>query len=118
MAKLKTPPHNDEAEQSVLGAMLIDPETVSVVSSLLKPEDFYNAKHQYIYDAMVALYENRNPIDIVTLTNQLKKKEQYDVIGQAYLAELLQSVPTAANVEHYAYIIKESSTRRRLIHIS
>lgn len=118
MARMKTPPHNIDAEQSVLGAMLIDPESVTVVSGILRADDFYDSKHQYIYEAMLILYEARSPIDVVTLTSELNKKEQYNSISQVYLVELLNSVPSAANVEHYAYIIKDASTRRRLIHIS
>src|SRR5438105_14977315 len=105
MAKLKVPPHNEEAEQSVLGSILIDTEAIHVVSTLLTPYDFYNATNGMIYEAMLGLYESRKPIDIITLTAQLKKKKQYDNVGQAYLADLLNSVPTAANVEQYALLI-------------
>lgn len=118
MAKLKTPPHNEEAEQSVLGAILIDTEAINVVSALLMPQDFYNATNGMIYESMLILYESRKPIDVITLTSQLKKKKQYDNVGQSYLADLLNSVPTAANVEHYAMLIKEAATKRSLIRIS
>lgn len=115
---LKIPPHNEEAEQSVLGAILIDKDSVALVSELIKPNDFYNDTNKLIYDAMLVLYENRKPIDILTLTSELKRKKLFDKIGSEYLAELVNSVPTAANVEQYALLIKEASTRRFLIHSS
>ncbi len=117
MATHKIPPHNEEAEQSVLGAILIDTEAISVISAILKPYDFYNATNSLIYEAMLELYEERKPIDIVTLTAQLKKKKQYETVGSSYLTGLLNAVPTAANVEHYALIIKEASTKRQLIKV-
>src|SRR5438045_6400013 len=86
MNKLKTPPHNEEAEQSVLGSILINSEAINVVSALLAPDDFYNATNGMIYEAMLLLYESRKPIDVITLTAQLKKKKQYENVGQAYLA--------------------------------
>jgi len=118
MVKLKTPPHNEDAEQSVLGAIFIDAEAINVVSALLSPRDFYNQINGIIYDAMLTLYEARKPIDIITLTAQLKKKKQSDNVDQSYVTNLINIVPTAANVEHYAMLIREASTKRSLIHTS
>ena len=73
MAGLKTPPHNQEAEQSVLGSILIDKDAIGLVSELITPKDFYDYINGIIYDAMLSLYEERKPIDVITLTQKLKK---------------------------------------------
>src|SRR5260221_1923779 len=113
MLNVKVPPHNEEAEQSVIGAILIDQEAMNTVSEMLRPSDFYNPTHTVLYDAMLSLYENRQPIDVVTLSAALKKKS----VSLSYLTELVNSVPTAANVVHYAKLIKEAATKRTLIQI-
>lgn len=118
MAKNKVPPSNTEAEQSVLGAILIDKDAVNIASEILQPTDFYNAQHGIIFDAMLALYELRQPIDLVTLTAELKKKKEGENISSSFLTELVNTVPTAANVEHYARLIKDAATKRGLIHLS
>src|SRR3989344_1802113 len=115
MQALKIPPHNEEAEASVLGAILIDKDAITIVSELIFSTDFYNPNNAIIYDAMLTLYEYRKPIDIVTLTALLKKKKNYDKVGETYLIDLVNSVPTSANAEHYAVIIKEAATKRALI---
>ena len=115
MAGIKVPPHNEEAEQSVLGAILIDKDAISIVSEVVKPSDFYNDINGIIYNSMLSLYEARKPIDILTLTTQLKKNKISDKIDFSYLTSLLETVPTAANVEEYAQIIKETSTKRSMI---
>ncbi|MBI2431227.1 MAG: replicative DNA helicase [Candidatus Levybacteria bacterium] len=115
MANVRIPPHNEEAESSVLGALLIDKNAINVVSELIKPADFYNETNSIVYDAMLTLYDKRRPIDIVTLTSELKKRKIYDKVGSSYLIELVNAVPTAANVEHYALLIKETATKRMLI---
>lgn len=116
MANIRVPPHNEEAEQSVLGAILIDKDAITVVSEILSSSDFYNTTNGILFDAMLTLYEERKPIDILTLTTILKKKKLYEKIGAAsYLSSLVNVVPTAANVEHYARIIKEAATKRALI---
>lgn len=114
----RIPPHHEEAEKSVIGAILIDKEAINTASEILKPEDFYNHTHEVIFDAMITLFEARSPIDIVTLQTTLKKKKQNKNVDISYITELVNSVPTAANVAHYARIIKEASTKRNLIHIS
>ena len=119
MAVTRIPPHNIEAEQAVLGALLIDQEVMTLVSQLVSPEHFYDANNKSIFEAMRELYEERKPIDILTLTTILKKKKVYDKIGgTAYLADLANAVPTAANIEHYAAILKEAYVRRSLISLS
>src|SRR5579872_1885652 len=106
MANIKVPPHNLEAEQSVLGSILIDKEAIHLASEILVPSDFYDTQHQLVFEAMVALYEQRNPIDIVTLTAELKKSSKggKKSIGASVLTDLVNGVPTAANVEQYARI--------------
>jgi len=117
MAGLKVPPHNDELEQSVLGGILIDKDVISVVSQILKPQDFYNNINSLIFSSMLNLYDERKPIDALTISQQLKKDQVSEKIDSAYLAELVNAVPTAANVENYALLIKELSTKRALITI-
>jgi len=116
MANMKVPPHNEEAEESALGAIFIDKDAISIVSEIVKPEDFYNEINGTIYSAMLLLYEGRKPIDILTLITQLKKNKK-DSIDASYLTNLVNVVPTAANVEHYAKLIKEASTKRSLIRL-
>jgi replicative DNA helicase len=109
----KTSPHNEEAEQSVLGAILLNKEAISLVADLIKPADFYDDSHGQIFQAMLDLFELGKPIDILTLSKSLKKIKAN--IEPSYLTDLLNVVPTAANIEHYAEIIKEESTKRNLI---
>lgn len=115
MASLKTPPHNIEAEQSVLGAILLDKEAIGIVSGILFQGDFYDDRHGIIFDAMLELYNDRKPIDLLTLRTLLKKKGLFDKIGAAYISDLVNFVPTAANIEQHAQIVKEAATKRELI---
>lgn len=115
MAGLKVPPHNEEAEQSILGAILIDKDAIATVSSLISPVDFYNPTNGLIFDSMLQLYEQNKPIDLLTLRTALKKNKNSQKIESSYLTELVSMVPTAANIEYYAHIIKEVSTKRALI---
>jgi len=117
MPELKTPPHNEEAEMSVLGAILIDKDSIGLVSEILSPKDFYNDLNGIIYDAMLSLYEERKPIDVVTLAKSLKKNKNGDKVESSYISDLVNSVPTAANIEHYANLIKEEATKRGLISV-
>ena len=115
----KLPPQNIEAEQSVLGGILIENEAINKVLEILTVGDFYRDSHQRIFNALVDLSERDEPADLVTLTNELRKANQLDSIGGAsYLASLTDSVPTAANVEYYANIVKEKAILRRLIETS
>lgn len=114
MAKSRILPHNEEAEKSVLGAILIDNDAINIVSELLIPECFYNATNALVYECILSLYEQRKPIDILTITTELKKKNA-DSIESEYFTRLVESVPTAANVGHYAAIVREGYTKRSLI---
>lgn len=116
MANLKVPPHNEEAEQSVLGAVLIDKDAIATVSSIIAISDFYNPTNGMIFGAMLSLYEQGKPIDILTLRAAIKKDKNFKEFEPSYLTELINIVPTAANIEHYAIIIKDFATKRALIH--
>lgn len=118
-SKNKLPPHNYEAEQSVLGSMLLDKRSVYAAIEKLSPQDFYAQKHQYIFDAMLELFNDDTPIDLVTLTEKLEKKNRLNGIeDMTYLSDLTQAVPSTANVDHYIKIVEEKSTLRRLIETS
>ena len=113
----KLPPQNIEAEQSLLGSLLIDKDAIVKISELLSVADFYRTdQHGPIYEAIQSLFEKREPIDLVTITEELKRKNMLDRIGgSAYLTSLVNVVPTSAHIEHYAKIIKEHAVRRNLI---
>ena len=115
----KIPPQNLEAEQSVLGGILIENQAINKVMEILTPDDFYRDGHRRIYAALIDLSERDEPADLITLTNELRKKDQLDAIGGAsYLASLIDSVPTAANIEYYARIVREKAVLRKLIETS
>jgi replicative DNA helicase len=112
----KTVPHNLEAEEAVLGALLIDPEALFRVAPFLRPEDFYVQKNGWIYQAILDLHERREPIDFVTLRNELETRGLLEEVGgAAYIAQLIDTVPTAIHVEAYGHIVEEAAIRRRLI---
>jgi len=112
----RLPPQNIEAEQSVLGALMLDKDAIIKVADILKPDDFYRGSHNNIYQIMVDLFEKNEPIDLLSLTNRLEEKKQLEDIGGAsYLTSLVNSVPTAAHVAHYAKIIKNKKVLRDLI---
>ncbi len=112
----KIPPQNLDAEKSLLGAILIDDEVLSEATEFVKPQDFYEPKHELIYQAALNLYEKNRPIDLLTLTDELKKSESFDEIGgSTYLTELTNHVPTSANASAYAELVGQKAVRRRLI---
>jgi replicative DNA helicase len=112
----RLPPHNLEAEQSMLGALLIDRDAIIRVASSVKADDFYSAANGAIYQAILDLYNRREPTDIVTLSDELARKERLDQIGgPAYLSSLLTAVPTSVHVEFYGKIVERTATLRRLI---
>ena len=112
----KLPPQNIEAEQSVLGCVLIDPEAITKIADILKPDDFYKTEHQKIFEAVLNVYEQRQPIDILSVTSRLDEKKQLaEVGGRSNIASLANTVATASNVVTYARIIQKKSTLRRLI---
>ncbi len=113
----KIPPQSIEAEQSVLGSMIIDKEAIFSATELLGGADFYRTAHQKIFDAIVALSEKGEPVDLVTLADELQRRHSLDEAGgTAYLSALAGAVPTAANVQYYAIIVREKSILRSLIH--
>ncbi len=112
-------PHNSEAEASLLGAILIDSDALVKIADHITNFDFFDVKHQRIYEAVSQLYEKRSPIDVLTLSDQLKNNGFLDMIGgPGYLSELTNFVPTAAHVEQYADIVAQKALRRRLIKAS
>lgn len=113
---VRIPPHSIEAEQSVLGALLLDKDAVIAVAEFLLPEDFYDERHKEIYTAIISLYEERSPVDVLTVTERLKKQKDLKKIGGAsYLTDIANKVPTAAHVEHYGKIVKDLSVKRALM---
>lgn len=113
---IRIPAHSNEAEESVLGALLLDKDAIIAVAEFLHPEDFYDERHKNIYECCLELYEERVPIDVLTVAERLKKRKVLKSIGGAsYLAGLTNKVPTAAHVEHYGRIVKDASTKRSLM---
>ncbi len=112
----KLPPQNIEAEQAVLGSLLIDKEAVLKIADLVGPEDFYRDVHRMIFESMLDVYGKHEPIDIVSLTNRLEERKQLETVGgRTYLASLASVVPTAAHIVYYAGIVQKKATLRRLI---
>ncbi|MBI2012579.1 replicative DNA helicase, partial [Candidatus Curtissbacteria bacterium] len=112
----RMPPQDLEAEKSIIGAILIDRDSIVSVAQILKPEHFYKEAHSDIYRAMFSLFEKREPIDLVTLTAELKRKGVFDKVGgAAYLAELASAVPTSAHIVQYAQIVRDHYVKRQLI---
>ncbi|WP_134702333.1 replicative DNA helicase [Ammoniphilus sp. YIM 78166] len=112
----RTPPHNMEAEQAVLGAIFLEHEALVSASEILAPSDFYRPAHQRVYQVMIELGERGEPVDLVTVTAALENKKQLeDVGGVTYLTDLANSVPTAANIEYYCRIIEQKAVLRQLI---
>jgi len=115
----RVPPHNREAEQSVIGAIFLDPQALITASEILLADDFYHNAHKKIFETMLRLSDQGKAIDVVTVTEELSaKKEIEDVGGLSYLLELANAVPTAANVAHYAKIVEEKALLRRLIRVA
>ncbi|MFA1714472.1 replicative DNA helicase [Peribacillus frigoritolerans] len=112
----RIPPQNIEAEQAVLGAIFLEPSSLTVTSEVLIPEDFYRSSHQKIFNVMLNLNDEGKAVDLITVTEELAAtKNLEEVGGVSYLSELAGSVPTAANIEYYARIVEEKSLLRRLI---
>ena len=116
MANIRIPPHDSEAEKSILGAILIDKDAIVDIAVLLKPEMFYSENNGKIYEAMMTLYENRDPIDALTVANWLKGEKVLDKVGgRPYLAALSNEVPVASHAVKYAQIVREKYIKRMLI---
>jgi len=115
----KVPPQNIDAEKSLLGAVLIDEETLADISEHVTTKDFYEKRHAIIYGGMMRLYEKHKPVDLLTLTDELKRKDEIEIVGgSAYLTELTNYVPTSAHAEAYAELVAQKAVRRRLIKAS
>ena len=113
----RLPPQNLQAEMSVLGSMLLDNEVIPDVARFLKKNDFYSPDHQTIYDATLALFDEGHPVDVLLLTDALQRRGDLERIGGPdYLVALLECVPSAANAEYYAHIVRQAALRRHLIH--
>lgn len=111
----KLPPQNIEAEQSILGGLLLDKEAWDQVSDILTAEDFYRPSHQKLFDAIAHLHRNSKEVDIITVPDYLKSKGEFDQVGPEYIIQLVQNTITTANIATYANIVRERSLLRRLI---
>ncbi|RMD51006.1 replicative DNA helicase [Candidatus Parcubacteria bacterium] len=112
----KIPPHNIEAEESLIGAILIDQDAIAKIIDIVKPDDFYKNSHNLIYQAMLDLFDRHDPIDILTVGNRLEEKKQIELIGgRTALVEISNRVATAAHIKNYAEIIQKKATLRRLL---
>ncbi|MCD8077385.1 MAG: replicative DNA helicase [Lachnospiraceae bacterium] len=112
-------PHSVEAEQTVIGAMILDNDAIAVVENIVRGEDFYHRQYGIIYDAMIELYEEGHPVDLLTLQDRLKEKDvPPEVSSLDYIGELVAAVPISANAKYYAEIVYEKSLLRKLIHAS
>lgn len=116
---LKVPPHDLQAEKSVLGAILIDSSAIHLVAEFLRSEHFYIPEHQIIYSGMITLFEKQQPIDVVTIQDEIKRSGNTKKSGgSTYISELINTVPTSAYVENYAQIVKDQFMKRKLIELS
>jgi len=110
------PPHNLEAEEAVLGSILIDQDAMIKIADTVNEEDFYAKKHRLVFQSIIELYGKREPIDVLSLSNSLDQRRVLkDIGGRAFLASLANTVPTASNILHYAQIVRQKATLRRLI---
>ncbi|BCJ97256.1 replicative DNA helicase [Anaerocolumna chitinilytica] len=115
----KVLPHNGEAEQSVIGSMIMDKDAISAASEFVSGEDFYEQRFGVLFDAILELYNEGKPVDLITLQNKLKEKEVPEELSSLeFFRDIIASVPTSANVRYYAGIVKEKSTLRQLIKVT
>ncbi len=115
----RVPPQALDAERSVLGGVLLDPEAATKAVEIVSPETFYRPAHQSIFKGMVRLFEKREPIDVTTLSDELRKSGDLEAVGgSTALTDLVDSTPTAANIEHYARIVLDKYILRQLIRAS
>ena len=111
----RIPPQNIEAEESLLGSLLIDKNAMLKVADILREDDFYRPSFGQIYETMLELYSNQSPIDLLTLSNRLQEKDLLEKIGgRAFLSGLAEKIPSSGHVKHYAEIIQKKATLRRL----
>lgn len=115
----KIQPHSAEAEQSVIGSMIMDRDAIIAASEILTAEDFYQHQYSVLYDAMMELFQEGKPVDLVTLQNKLKEKEvPPELCSIEFISDLIRSVPTSANIRYYANIVSEKALLRRLIKVT
>ena len=115
----RIPPHSLEAEKSVIGSMLMDREAVLTALEILTKEDFYEQQYGIIFEAMKELSEKDKPVDVITLQNALREKDvPPELVDMSFIGEIITSVPTSANIRHYANIVAEKATLRRLIRVA
>lgn len=113
------PPNDRDAEVSVLGSMILDREAIGGVSLLIKPEDFYHDAHRLVYECLLSLYEKSSPVDLVILKDELTRSGVLERVGgMEFVVQLAETVPTSANAEHYAVIVRDKAIQRRLITVS
>jgi len=116
LGEARVPPQNIEAEMSVLGSLMLDKDAVIKIADLIRPDDFYKDSNRLIYETMLELFEDREPIDLLSLSNRLEEKKKLEEAGGAgYLTDLVNTVPTASNVVHYAKVVQKKSLLRKLI---
>ena len=114
--QLRMPPQNIEAEIAVLGALMIDKNAITKIADIIRPEDFYKAKHEKIFESILELYQEQQPLDILSVSSRLKEKKILeDIGGRGYLTEIINSVATASNVVSHAKLVQKKSTLRKLI---
>ena len=112
----KLPPHDPDAEEAVVGSLLIDGEAINRVSPLVKAEDFYRERNRWCYEACQALYRRGETIDQISVSRELSLRERLDEVGgPAYLSHLIATIPTSVHIEHFAQIVNQTATMRRLI---
>lgn len=115
----KVPPHSAEAEQSVIGSMLMDKDAIVTASEMLIDEDFYNHQYAVLFDAMISLFNEGKPVDLITLQNKLRENDiPQEAISLEFIRDIIAAVPTSANVKYYASIVAEKATLRRLIKVT
>lgn len=115
----KIPPHSIEAEQSVVGSMIMDKDAITTASEIISSEDFYQHQYGLLFDAMVELFNEGKPVDLITLQEKMKEKELPSELSSIdFIRDLMSAVPTSANVKYYANIVKEKATLRRLIKVT
>jgi len=116
LGEARVPPQNIEAEMSVLGSLMLDKDAIIKIADLVHPDDFYKDANRLIYETMLELFEDREPIDVLSLSNHLEEKKNLEEVGgSGYLTDLVNSVPTASNVVHYAKVVQKKSLLRKLI---
>ena len=112
----RTMPNSIEAEQSVIGAMMMDRAAIIAASETLAPEDFYHNQYGVLFDSMIELFNQSQPVDFITLQNKLKEKDlPPEISSLEYINDLVAAVPTAANIRYYANIVKEKAMLRRML---